>query len=135
MARVLALHCSSWGHIEQLAHAEAKGALAGKVGAVFTSAGLQHWGQEGTILSFHHLLFRHGFIVVWVPPTTAGLHLLDEVTGGSPCGAGTIAGPGGSRQPSENGLSIARAQGAHVARIAARLAQVEAPAEDAAIAA
>lgn len=198
MAKVLVLYYSAWGHIEQLAEAEADGArgagatvairrvpelvpatvakqayykldqrspiatvaeladydaiifgtptrfgnvaaqmrnfldqtgalfaaskLAGKVGAVFTSSGQQHWGQESTILSFHHLLFHHGFVVVGVPPATPGLHVLDEVTGGSPYGASTIAGADGSRQPSANELDIARAQGAYVARVAAKLA-------------
>ncbi|TAN08837.1 MAG: NAD(P)H:quinone oxidoreductase [Rhodanobacteraceae bacterium] len=203
MAKVLVLYYSTWGHIEQLAEAEADGArgagakvairrvpelvpaavaekayykldqraplatvtelvdydaiifgtptrfgnvaaqmrnfldqtgglfaaskLAGKVGAVFTSSGQQHWGQESTILSFHHLLFHHGFVVVGVPPATPGLHVLDEVTGGSPYGASTIAGADGSRQPSANELDIARAQGAYVARVAARLAAQPVP--------
>lgn len=99
--------------------------LAGKVGGVFTSSGQQHWGQETTIKSFHNLLFHHGFIVLGVPPTTPGLHVIDEVSGGSPYGASTIAGGDGSRQPSANELEIARAQGKYVARIAAKLATAE----------
>lgn len=99
----------------------ATGKLAGKVGSVFTSSGQQHWGQESTILSFHHLLFHHGFIVVGVPPATKGLHVMDEVSGGSPYGASTIAGADGSRQPSRNELDIARAQGAYVAWVVAKL--------------
>lgn len=99
--------------------------LAGKVGGVFTSSGQQHWGQETTIKSFHNLLFHHGFIVLGVPPTTPGLHVVDEVSGGSPYGASTIAGGDGSRQPSANELEIARAQGEYVARIAAKLAAAE----------
>lgn len=201
MAKVLVLYYSSYGHIEQMAHAEAEGArragaevairrvpetvpmdvakqahfkldqqaplasvaelteydaiifgtptrfgnvaaqmrsfldqtgglfaaakLAGKVGGVFTSSGQQHWGQETTIKSFHNLLFHHGFIVLGVPPTTPGLHVIDEVSGGSPYGASTIAGGDGSRQPSANELEIARAQGEYVARIAAKLAAAE----------
>lgn len=201
MAKVLVLYYSSYGHIEQMAHAEAEGArragaevairrvpetvpmdvakqahfkldqqaplasvaelteydaiifgtptrfgnvaaqmrsfldqtgglfaaakLAGKVGGVFTSSGQQHWGQETTIKSFHNLLFHHGFIVLGVPPTTPGLHVVDEVSGGSPYGASTIAGGDGSRQPSANELEIARAQGEYVARIAAKLTAAE----------
>lgn len=106
--------------------------LAGKVGSVFTSSGQQHWGQETTIKSFHNLLFHHGFVVVGVPPTTPGLHVIDEVSGGSPYGASTIAGADGSRQPSANELEIARAQGEYVARIAARLAAAGPVAVDAA---
>jgi NAD(P)H dehydrogenase (quinone) len=99
--------------------------LAGRVGSVFTSSGQQHWGQETTIKSFHNLLFHHGFVVLGVPPTTPGLHVIDEVSGGSPYGASTIAGADGSRQPSANELEIARAQGEYVARIAAKLAAAE----------
>ncbi|HEX7325210.1 MAG TPA: NAD(P)H:quinone oxidoreductase [Rhodanobacteraceae bacterium] len=197
MAKVLVLYYSAWGHIEQLAHAEAAGArsagaevavkrvpelvpeavarqahykleqaapvatvneladydaiifgtptrfgnmaaqmrnfldqtgglwaagkLIGKVGGVFTSSGQQHWGQETTIQSFHTTLLHHGFVVVGVPPSTKELYMLDEISGGSPYGASTIAGGDGSRQPTANELAIARAQGAHIARIAAKL--------------
>jgi NAD(P)H dehydrogenase (quinone) len=104
----------------------AKGAFIGKVGSVFTSSGQQHWGQETTITSFHTTLLHQGFVVVGVPPSTPGLHMQTEISGGTPYGASTIAGPDGSRQPTENELSIARAQGEHVARIAARLANLTA---------
>ncbi|MFA5120119.1 NAD(P)H:quinone oxidoreductase [Zavarzinia sp.] len=100
----------------------AKGALIGKVGSVFTSSATQHAGQESTILSFHTTLLHHGFVVVGVPFSEPGLSRLDEVTGGSPYGASTIAGGDGSRKPSANELQIARFQGAHVAKIAAKLA-------------
>lgn len=197
MAKVLVLYYSTWGHIEQLAHAEAEGARAagaevairrvpelvplevaqaahykldqdapvatvaelaeydaiifgtptrfgnmaaqmrnfldqtgglwaagafiGKVGSVFVSSGQQHWGQETTITSFHTTLLHQGFVVVGVPPSVPGLRVIDEVSGGTPYGASTIAGADGSRQPTENELSVARAQGEHVARLAARL--------------
>ena len=100
----------------------ASGKLIGKVGSVFTSSASQHWGQETTITSFHHTLMHHGFVVVGVPTSVKELYVLDQVSGGTPYGASTIAGGDGSRQPSENELSIARAQGGHVARIAAKLA-------------
>lgn len=111
--------------LDQTGRLFATAGLAGKVGAVFTSSGLQHWGQETTIQSFHTMLFHHGFVVLGVPPATPGLHVVDEVSGGSPYGASTIAGPDGSRQPSENELEIARAQGEYVARIAAKLVAEE----------
>jgi NAD(P)H dehydrogenase (quinone) len=101
-----------------------KGALAGKVGSVFTSTATQHGGQETTITSFHTTLMHHGMVVVGVPYTCAELMNMDEITGGSPYGAATLAGGDGSRQPSENELAIARFQGRHVADIAAKLAVV-----------
>jgi NAD(P)H dehydrogenase (quinone) len=97
------------------------GKLIGKVGSVFTSTGTQHGGQETTITSFHTTLLHHGMIIVGVPYSCEELVNMNEITGGSPYGAGTLAGGDGSRQPSENELAIARFQGAHVARIAGKL--------------
>lgn len=99
-----------------------KGALIGKVGSVFTSTATQHGGQESTILSTHTVLLHHGMVIVGLPYSFQGQMKLDEVTGGSPYGATTIAGGDGSRQPSENELAGARFQGRHVATIAAKLA-------------
>jgi len=100
----------------------AKGALVGKVGSVFTSTATQHGGQESTILSTHITLLHHGMIIVGLPYSFQGQTRIDEVTGGSPYGASTIAGGRGERMPSENELEAARYQGRHVAAIAARLA-------------
>ncbi len=100
----------------------AKGALVGKVGSVFTSTGTQHGGQETTITSFHTTLLHHGMVIVGVPYACEGLSNMDEITGGSPYGAATLAGGDGARRPSENELGIARFQGEHVARMAAKLA-------------
>lgn len=100
-----------------------KGALVGKVGSVFTSSNTQHGGQESTILSFHITLLHQGFIVVGLPYTFQGQMRMDEITGGSPYGASTIAGADGSRMPSENELAAARFQGRHVADIAAKLSR------------
>ena len=99
----------------------AKGALVGKVGSVFTSSGTQHGGQESTILSFHITLLHLGMVVVGLPYTFQGQSRIDEITGGSPYGASTIAGPKGERLPSENELAAARFQGKHVATIASKL--------------
>ena len=100
----------------------AQGALIGKLGSVFVSTGSQHGGQETTITSFHTTLLHQGMIIVGLPYSFSGQTTLDEITGGSPYGATTIAGSDGSRQPSENELAGARFQGEHVARIAAKLA-------------
>jgi len=99
----------------------AKGALVGKVGSVFTSSNTQHGGQESTLLSFHITLLHHGFVIVGLPYTFQGQMRIDEITGGSPYGASTIAGVSGERMPSRNELDAARFQGRHVAGIAARL--------------
>lgn len=99
----------------------AKGALVGKVGSVFTSSATQHGGQESTILSFHITLLHLGFVIVGLPYTFQGQMRIDEITGGSPYGASTIAGGAGERMPSENELAAARFQGRHVAQIASRL--------------
>ena len=96
------------------------GGLAGKVASVFTSTGTQHGGQETTITSFHSTLLHQGMIIVGVPYTCQELLNMDEITGGSPYGAGTLAGADGRRQPSENELKIARFQGRHVAGIATK---------------
>ena len=99
----------------------AQGALVGKVGSVFTSSATQHGGQESTILSFHVSLLHHGFVIVGLPYAFQGQMRIDEVTGGSPYGASTIAGGSGERMPSENELAAARLQGQHVAEIAKKL--------------
>jgi NAD(P)H dehydrogenase (quinone) len=99
----------------------AKGALVGKVGSVFTSSNTQHGGQESTILSFHITLLHLGMVVVGLPYSFQGQMRINEITGGSPYGASTIAGPKGERMPSENELAGARFQGKHVATIASKL--------------
>ena len=100
----------------------AGGKLIGKVGSVFSSSATQHGGQESTILSTHTVLLHQGMVIVGLPYSFQGQMGVKEVTGGSPYGASTIADGDGSRQPSENELAGARYQGAHVARIAAKLA-------------
>ena len=101
----------------------AKGALVGKVGSVFTSSATQHGGQESTILTFHTNLLHHGMVVVGLPYAFEGQSRLDEITGGSPYGASTIAGTKGERMPSENELNAARFQGRFVAEIAMKLSR------------
>ncbi len=98
-----------------------KGALVGKVGSAFTSTASQHGGQEMTITSIHTTLLHHGMIIVGLPYSWPGNAQMEEISGGTPYGASTIAGADGSRQPSGNELEGARFQGRHVAEIAAEL--------------
>ena len=98
------------------------GALIGKVGSGFTSTASQHGGQETTLLTLSTFFFHMGMAVVGVPYSAQELLNLDEISGGTPYGASTIAGPRGERQVTANELAVARAQGRHVARIAAKLA-------------
>jgi NAD(P)H dehydrogenase (quinone) len=97
------------------------GALVGKVGSVFASSATQHGGQESTILTFHPTLLHHGMIIVGLPYAESRQMGLDEIKGGSPYGASTIAGAQGERMPSEQELGMARFQGRHVTSIAAKL--------------
>jgi NAD(P)H dehydrogenase (quinone) len=99
-----------------------QGSLVGKVGSVFASTATQHGGQESTLLSFHITLLHQGLVVVGLPYAFQGQMRNDEITGGSPYGATTIAGTKGERTPTENELAGARFQGKHVAAIAAKLA-------------
>ena len=98
-----------------------KGALVGKPGGVFASSATQHGGQESTILSFHTYLLHQGMVVVGLPYAFQGQMRIDEITGGSPYGASTIAGGDGSRQPSENELEGVRFQARHLAEIGLKL--------------
>ncbi|KTD36493.1 flavoprotein WrbA (Trp repressor binding protein) [Legionella nautarum] len=95
------------------------GELIGKVASVFVSTGTGG-GNESTILSFWNTLIHHGMILVGVPYSEKGLTNLTELHGGSPYGAGTIAGADGSRMPSALERQIARFQGKHVAEITKR---------------
>ncbi len=99
----------------------AAGALVGKVGSVFASSNTQHGGQETTIVTAMLTLLHQGLVIVGLPYAFQGQMRMDEITGCSPYGASTIAGQGGSRQPSANELDGARFQGRHVAQIAMKL--------------
>lgn len=94
-----------------------KGKLVGKVGSVFTSTGTGG-GNETTITTSQITLYHLGMVVVGVPYGIDEMFDISELKGGSPYGAGTIAGSDGSRQPSETELAIARYQGRHVGEIA-----------------
>jgi len=98
-----------------------KGALVGKVGSVLTSSATQHGGQESTILGLHTTLLHHGMVIAGLPYSFQGQMGLGEITGCSPYGASTIAGPDGRRFPSDNELEGARYQGEHVAKLVKKL--------------
>jgi NAD(P)H dehydrogenase (quinone) len=94
-----------------------EGSLIGKIGSVFTSTASQHGGQETTITSFHTTLLHHGMVIAGVPYSCKELLNMEEITGGSPYGAATLADADGSRRPNANELAIARFQGRHVAQV------------------
>jgi len=109
--------------LDQTGSLWASNLLVGKVGSAFTSTASQHGGQEITLFSIITNLLHFGMVVVGLPYTAPAQLRLDEVTGGSPYGATTIAGSTGERQPSENELELARFQGRHVAEVARKLAE------------
>ncbi|RVO48059.1 NAD(P)H:quinone oxidoreductase [Sinorhizobium meliloti] len=102
----------------------AENKLVGKVGSVFTSTGSQHGGQESTILSTHVVMLHLGMVIVGLPYSFKGQMRMDEITGGSPYGASTLAEDENhrDRSPSANELDGARFQGRHVAEVAAAMA-------------
>lgn len=97
------------------------GALIGKPAGVFTSSNTQHGGQETTITSFHTTLLHLGMVIVGLPYSAKGQMTMDEISGGSPYGASTIAGGDGSRRPSANELGLMRFQARHLTTIADKL--------------
>ena len=98
-----------------------RGALHGKVGGAFSSTGTQHGGQETTLFSMITNLLHFGMVIVGLDYGHAGQMTLEEITGGSPYGATTIAGGDGSRQPTANELQGARYQGRKIAEVANKL--------------
>ena len=107
--------------LDQTGSLWARGALNGKVGGAFTSTATQHGGQETTLFSIITNLMNLGLTIVGLPYSYQQQMTLDEVAGGSPYGATTIAGGKGERQPSEIDLGGARHQGKLIAETAAKL--------------
>lgn len=99
----------------------ARGALNGKVGGAFSSTATQHGGQEVTLFSIITNLMHFGMTIVGLPYSHQGQMTLDEIVGGSPYGATTIAGGQGQRQPSAIELEGARVQGKLIAETANKL--------------
>lgn len=108
--------------LDQTGELWAQNTLVGKAGSVFTSSATQHGGQETTIICSYVTLLHLGMVIVGLPYAETRQFTLDEISGGSPYGASTIAAGDGSRLPSENELAMARFQGRHVATIAQKLA-------------
>ena len=98
-----------------------EGKLIGKIGAAFSATSSQHGGNEASILSMHKVFLHHGMVVVGLPYSFKAQEKTDQVIGGSPYGATTIAGDDMRREPEQADLEGARYQGRHVAQIAARL--------------
>jgi NAD(P)H dehydrogenase (quinone) len=98
-----------------------RGALNGKIGGAFTSTATQHGGQEVTLFSVITNLMHFGMTIVGLPYSHQGQMTLDEIVGGSPYGATTIAGAQGQRQPSVIELDGARHQGKLIAETANKL--------------
>lgn len=107
--------------LEQAGGLWQRGALHGKVGGAFTSTATQHGGQETTLFNMITNLLHFGMVIVGLDYGHAGQATLEEITGGSPYGASTIAGGDGSRQPTANELEGARYQGRKVAEVAKKL--------------
>ena len=107
---------------EQAGALWASGAMIGKVGGAFTSSATQHGGNEMTLFSIITNLLHFGFVIVGLPYSHGGQMTLEEVVGGSPYGATTVAGGKGERQPSQIELDGARHQGERIAKTAAKLA-------------
>jgi NAD(P)H dehydrogenase (quinone) len=97
------------------------GALHGKVGGAFSSSATQHGGNEMTLFSIIANLLHFGFVIVGLPYSHEGQMTLEEIVGGSPYGATTIAGRQGERQPSVIELDGARHQGRLIAETATKL--------------
>jgi NAD(P)H dehydrogenase (quinone) len=97
------------------------GALVGKLASAFSSSATQHGGNETTLITAFPLFMHHGMVYVGLPYSCQAQMGLDEIKGGSPYGATTIAGGQGERMPSEQELGMARFQGRHVATIAHKL--------------
>jgi NAD(P)H dehydrogenase (quinone) len=106
---------------EQAGGLWASGALIGKVGGAFTSSATQHGGNETTLFSIIANLLHFGMVIVGLPYSHAGQGTLEEIVGGAPYGATTIAGGQGQRQPSKIELDGARHQGELIAKTAAKL--------------
>ncbi len=109
--------------LDQAGDLWARGALRGKVGGAFTASATQHGGQETTLLTIIVNLLHFGMTIVGLDYGYAGQMILDEVSGGSPYGATTVAGGNGTRQPTANELGGARYQGRRIAEAAAKLSQ------------
>lgn len=93
-----------------------KGALIGKLGAVFTAASSVHGGQETTAISMMFPMLHHGMIIVGVPYSTP-----DLIYSGSPYGPSRIVGPLSNKDIDDADKNVARALGKRVAELTKKL--------------
>ena len=98
----------------------AQGVLEGKPAGVMVSTATTHGGQETTALTMMAPMLHLGLIIVGVPYSTPGM-LHTEGRGGTPYGATTVAGGRNELEPAPEDLSIARALGRRVAKVAQKL--------------
>jgi len=98
------------------------GSYHGKMAGVFTSTASQHGGIETTAFNALTFFSHHGILFVPFGYAKAFPELtnVDELVGGSPYGAGTIAAGDGSRQPSALEKTIAIKHGEHFAEMVKR---------------
>ena len=95
------------------------GELIGKPGAVFTSTGSLHGGQETTLLSMMLPLFHHGMVLTGIPYSEQ--RLSSTKTGGTPYGASHVSSQNKNSDLSEDEMKLAYVMGARVAKIAQKL--------------
>src|SRR6185503_1798022 len=97
----------------------ARGTLAGKPAAVFTSTSTMHGGQETTLLSMMMPLLHHGMVIVGIPYTQAAL--TSTRAGGSPYGASHFAGDDTQPRLTDDERTLAVLLGRRVAELAVKL--------------
>ena len=95
------------------------GALANKPAGVFCATGSPHGGQESTLLGMLLPLMHHGMVVVGLPYPGTPLAHVDG--GGSPYGAGHVAGSEGDPVLTSDERKLARLIGRRVALCAGPL--------------
>jgi len=100
-----------------------QGKLVGKLASAFVGTGTQHGGAETTITSIWSTFCHQGMVITGLPYSETRIMNMEEITGGSPYGAGTMSKPDGSRWPTENELEIGKSQGRYVANLAKRMAE------------
>ncbi len=96
-----------------------KGDLIGKPGAVFTSSGSMHGGNEATLLSMMLPLLHHGMVMVGIPYSEAELSATK--TGGTPYGASHVAGANDGLAISQDERKLCLALGKRLGQIALKL--------------
>ncbi|MES1926508.1 NAD(P)H:quinone oxidoreductase [Salinisphaera sp. T31B1] len=110
--------------IDSLSGQWLSGTLAGKPGAVFTSTGSLHGGQETTLMSMMLPLLHHGMLIVGLTYTADDL-LAETTSGGTPYGASHVSGSLGDNPLTDIEKKLARTLGERVARTAAKLGRPE----------